>query len=187
VTQIEHEKSVIIYFQFSFRRLPMSRLSFPPSTKSSTKLTIDGETLTLKQWAQKHEIPYDTLRMRYERGVRGSPLLTKVHLSVGHHRGVKHQVTYRGETISLRQLAKLKGLRYDTLYQRHITGVTGDDLICPERLTKTPITKELITYGGKTMTLKQWAEELNIQFGTLRARWVKGLRDAALLSPVDKS
>jgi hypothetical protein len=36
---------------------------------------IDGETLTLKDWAQISGIPYMTLRGRFRRGIRGRALI----------------------------------------------------------------------------------------------------------------
>lgn len=169
----------------------MSRLNFPPASlaiTTKTEYTYEGRTLTLMQWAKEIPLPYNTLRQRFVRGVRGADLFKKDHLSVGHHRGVKYSTTYKGETISLRELSKHPDvdITYDTLRQRHRAGLTGADLINPERKTKTNIPKEPITYMGLTMTLKQWAKRLDIQYGTLRARYVRGQRGDELFAEVDQ-
>jgi hypothetical protein len=114
----------------------MSRLSFPPSTTSKTLLTLGGETLSLRDWAKKSGVPYATLRVRYERGVRDLTLLNKTHLSVGHHRGVKHETVYEGQTISLRALAKKLNLNYEKLRARHIRGLQGEALVSDKKVVQ---------------------------------------------------
>lgn len=162
----------------------MARLSFPPTISSKTPYTHNGKTLTLRQWATEVGLPYNTLRQRYVRGVRGDALFSKDHLSVGHHRGVKHVTQYKGESVTIRELSRITGLRYDTLCQRHLAGLTGDALTNPDRQRKTTVLTDLITHNNKSLTLVQWADELQIKLGTLRARYVKGLRGAELLAPV---
>jgi hypothetical protein len=91
---------------------------------------------------------------------------------------------YQGETISLRALAKKVDLRYDTLRQRALAGVTGEALVSTERLTKTGVTKEPITYNGETHTIKEWSEKSGIKLTTLRARYERGLRGEELFAAV---
>jgi hypothetical protein len=116
----------------------MPRLSFPPSTTSKTLLTLNGETHTLLDWAKKSGLPYATLRVRYERGVRDLTLLSKTHMSIGHNRGIKHETVYEGETISLRALAKRLGLNYEKLRARHIRGLQGEALVTDKKHTHVP-------------------------------------------------
>lgn len=44
-------------------------------------------------------------------------------------------------------------------------------------------TNVTLTWEGKTMTLKQWAEYLGWKYGMLASRWKKGLRGADLFAP----
>lgn len=43
-------------------------------------------------------------------------------------------------------------------------------------------TNIVLTWDGKTMTLKQWADHLGWKYGLLASRWKKGLRDADLFA-----
>ena len=44
-------------------------------------------------------------------------------------------------------------------------------------------TNIVITWGGLTMTLKQWAEHLGWKYGLLTGRWSRGKRDKELFAP----
>jgi hypothetical protein len=46
----------------------------PVNSQSSDIITHDGLSKTLRQWSIYLEIPYDTLRMRYRRGLQGDEL-----------------------------------------------------------------------------------------------------------------
>ena len=46
----------------------------PIKSQSSDIITHDGLSKTLRQWSVYLEIPYDTLRMRYRRGLTGDEL-----------------------------------------------------------------------------------------------------------------
>jgi len=43
-------------------------------------------------------------------------------------------------------------------------------------------TNVVLTWDGKTMTLKQWADHLGWKYGLLASRWKKGKRDADLFA-----
>ena len=44
-------------------------------------------------------------------------------------------------------------------------------------------TNVVLTWEGKTMTLKQWAEHLGWKYGLIASRWKRGLRGADLFAP----
>lgn len=44
-----------------------------------------------------------------------------------------------------------------------------------------------ITYMGKTQTLKQWSEELNLNYGTIKARWQKGWKPPMLFDEIHRN
>jgi hypothetical protein len=46
----------------------------PVSSQSADIITHDGISKTLRQWSVYLGLPYDTLRMRYRRGLRGDEL-----------------------------------------------------------------------------------------------------------------
>lgn len=45
--------------------------------RSNTRITINGETHTIAEWARIANINYSTLRLRYLRGIKGEALLLK--------------------------------------------------------------------------------------------------------------
>ncbi len=50
----------------------------PIQSQASDLIEHDGYAYTLRQWADFLVIPYDTLRMRYRRGLRGDELFKQV-------------------------------------------------------------------------------------------------------------
>ena len=50
----------------------------PIQSQASDLITHDGHTYTLRGWAKFLGIPYDTLRMRYRRGLLGDELFKQV-------------------------------------------------------------------------------------------------------------
>ena len=52
----------------------------PVNNDTTQIITHDGHSFTLKQWVEflQGAIPYDTLRMRYRRGLRGDELFKQV-------------------------------------------------------------------------------------------------------------
>ena len=44
------------------------------------------------------------------------------------------------------------------------------------------VTNVVLTHKGKTMTLKQWSEELGWKYGLIASRWKKGLRGKELFA-----
>lgn len=52
----------------------------PIQSDTTEVIEHDGHALTLKQWVEflGGAIPYDTLRMRYRRGLRGDELFKQV-------------------------------------------------------------------------------------------------------------
>lgn len=44
-------------------------------------------------------------------------------------------------------------------------------------------TNVVLTWEGKTMTLKQWAEHLGWKYGLIASRWKRGLRGEELFAP----
>lgn len=50
----------------------------PVPCLATTEITHDGITKTIEEWSAYLGIPYDTLRMRYARGLRGDELFKQV-------------------------------------------------------------------------------------------------------------
>ena len=50
----------------------------PVNSQTSDIITHDGLSKTLREWSIYLSIPYDTLRMRYRRGLRGDELFKQM-------------------------------------------------------------------------------------------------------------
>jgi hypothetical protein len=107
----------------------------------------DGYSFTLKQWADFLDgaIPYDTLRMRYRRGLRGDDLFAQVRLKVKLGINEPHAIAvkYKDEVHNLADWARKLKMPISTMYSRYRHGKRGDDLFAPwrpnARKQKTPI------------------------------------------------
>lgn len=76
------------------------------------KIHYQGEMLTMRELANRVDLSYDTVRMRYLRGLRGADLIAPKQSTN------THTLTYQGKTQSVRQWADELGIRYEALRQR---------------------------------------------------------------------
>jgi hypothetical protein len=49
-----------------------------------------------------------------------------------------------------------------------------------------PVSKTSISHNGETRALKEWAQHLNLPWDTVRVRYMRGDRSAALFRPVPR-
>ena len=54
-----------------------------------------------------------------------------------------------------------------------------------QRAPKTNYANEMVSHKGKTMTLRAWADELNLDYRTFSIRYARGMRDAELFQPLN--
>lgn len=68
------------YTKFLFNQPEFSMLLKPIINDTTKIIEHDGHAMTLRQWVEflNGAIPYDTLRMRYRRGLRGDELFKQV-------------------------------------------------------------------------------------------------------------
>lgn len=107
----------------------------PVASDAKEIITHDGYSYTLKQWSAFLNIPYDTLRMRYRRGLRGDELFKQVQfkerLSINEPNA--YTVSHDGQVRNLAEWAKHFGIEYPTLYTRYKAGKRGYELFKPAR------------------------------------------------------
>jgi len=134
---------------------------FAPVQKDRSQLILThaGKTLTLKQWAVELGISYETLRKRIKAGKSIADVLNPELYEpfVGAHAYDPNPVKNTHETSS----------------------VSPTITRAPAR--KPSIADTLITYKGYTLTLKQWAAELGLQYDTLKTRYLRGKTGSDLL------
>ena len=89
-------------------------------------------------------------------------------------------ITYKSQTLTLKQWAEHLNMHYPTLRARYERGLLPPRLFAGSPKT---VATTLITHNGQTMQLRHWAKELRIPYDTLRARYTRGVRPPELLQP----
>lgn len=122
--------------------------------------TIDGVSRTAEEWEDYYNLKWSTIQY-----------------NIRHNKELKikdyPKVNIDGSDYTLTQLSRKTGIRRETLCKRYYAGLRGDELIAE------PIKK--ITYNGKTLTLKQWADELHIPLIRLYKRIDRGWTDEEII------
>lgn len=83
---------------------------------TNIRITWQGQTLTLSEWAETLEYKYGLLMSRWKNGKRGEELFA---LPIRHR---NKAVTFAGETKTLAKWAADSGVPYITIYWRHVHG-----------------------------------------------------------------
>ena len=104
----------------------------------SVKLTYNGETLSLAQWARKLDMDYQHIRTRYRYGWDTKSIIETPKNK--HHKERKitnnsRMLFYNGENLSVSQWAKKLGVSYDVLRNRLRNGWSVENTL------KTPAKK----------------------------------------------
>ena len=137
----------------------------------SVKLTYNGKTMYLTQWAEELNIDKKTLSWRYRNGWSDEEILTRP-------RDYKEsKLTLNGETHSMSKWGRITGINVSTISARIRDGWSVEDA-----LTKSSNDREIkITYNNKTKTLKEWAEYLGVPKLRLNNRRNKGWTDEEII------
>ena len=137
----------------------------------SVKLTYNGKTMYLTEWAEELNIDKKTLSWRYRNGWSDEEILTRP-------RDYKEsKLTLNGETHSMSEWGRITGINVSTISARIRDGWSVEDA-----LTKSSNDREIkITYNNKTKTLKEWAEYLGVPKLRLNNRRNKGWTDEEII------
>jgi hypothetical protein len=97
--------------------------------RKAINITINGETHTLKEWAEISGLSLTTISIRIKNGVTGADIIKpskkpKKPLST----------TINGETHTLSEWAEIANLSYGTIWIRYRKGIRGEELIKPSRI-----------------------------------------------------
>jgi len=146
---------------FSKERLP-----------SPTKyiFTYKGKTQSLAAWAEELGIKYGTLAERCRLGYTPPELFSP-------HKLNHDLLTYNGKTQSIAAWAREVGLSYGTLMQRYQQGWEPPKLFTQESLrgkTKGKNKKYHITYEGKEVSVKEFAELTGMPLSSVYTRMYRG-------------
>jgi len=132
--------------------------------RSNRRVTINGETKTISQWARKSGLSSQVILNRVDKlGWGEQKLLTPL---------FKKKVCYMGQVGTLTQLSISIGFNYDTVRQRiEKLGWSLEKAIeTPAKFAKGGASLETFSAFGETLTLKQWSAKTGIKYVTLLAR-----------------
>ncbi|MDZ5472685.1 hypothetical protein SM124_13180 [Bacillus sp. 31A1R] len=140
------------------------------NTRVNHKVTIQGETKTISEWAALTGIGPKTLRHRIVSGWKEEDLLLPTGVQ-------KVYITIDGVTQTITEWAKESRLSASVISKRYKEGGRGKDLFGVRQ-------KRLVaTINGETKTLKDWAKETGLNYRVIHARFQKGIRGELLISP----
>lgn len=137
----------------------------------SVKLTYNGKTMYLTQWAEELNIDKKTLSWRYRNGWSDEEILTRP-------RDFKERkLSLNGETHSMSEWSRITGIKVATISDRMKKGWSVEDA-----LTKTPNDREIkITHNKETRTLTEWAKMLDVPKTRLSNRYRRGWSDEEII------
>ncbi len=110
-------------------------LSFQGQARKHKKITWKGQTLTIKEWAERIGLSYAGLLDRLAKGI---PLDRALTAPKGTHffpeaRKPRIALTYRGETMSMTQWAKRIGMDLSTVFRRWQKGLPMEEVLSGTR------------------------------------------------------
>lgn len=145
-------------------------------------LEYKGEFKTIEEWASITGIEYGTLWNRINLGWDVEKALTEP------IRETERFYTYKGISLTLKEWGKKVGISHRTLYNRINNYKWSIEKALTEPIDNTICKEKLYSFNMKSLTLRQWAEELNMNYETLASRIYKRkwTIEKALTTPVKK-
>lgn len=163
------------------------------NTTQNVRITINGVTKTASEWSRECGVPAATIRKRVEHGFVGEEIIQPLGtIYRGDHNCRKsylHELTINGETHSISEWARLKGVGVATLLQRVDAGYQGDDLFAPPYKAFTPDMRSAaliqipVTINGETHSVREWSKISGLTRALLYKRIREGWPMDSLLLP----
>ena len=134
----------------------------------SVKLTLNGRTMYMTEWAEELGIDKKTLSWRYRNGWSDEEILSNKKDII---------LTYNGESKNLLEWSKKTGIKKSTLWDRYNRGWEVKDI-----LTKNTRDREIkLTYNNEQKTISEWAQILNVPKSRLNNRYTRGWTDEEII------
>lgn len=144
-------------------------------------LEYNGECKTIEEWSTIVGIEYGTLWNRINLGWDVSRALTEP------IRETERLYTCNGRALTLKEWGKEVGISYRTLSSRINNYKWPIEKALTEPIDNTVCKEKLYTFDGQSLTLRQWAKKMGMEYGTLAARIYKSKwsLEKALATPVN--
>lgn len=137
--------------------------------RDTLRITINGETRSATQWANKTGIHPNSVYARIRRGQKPEDAVTNpVSEST--------LLEYRGELLTFRQISDKYGVSEITVRRRVKSGMPIDLAIeTPSASNHSGRPIKLFEHNGESLSIKDWAKKTSINPITLRRRMQEGL------------
>lgn len=126
-------------------------------------LIIDNHKNTVRGWSKVSGVSVYLIRKRMRAGFPDR-------YCVFHPPRSPISVTFRGETRTIKEWAKITGIGYKTLFHRYQHGVHGATMF----VKPYPTERNKFEYEGRKQSLESWSKELKIPRSTLEKRLKSG-------------
>jgi hypothetical protein len=159
-------------------------------TKRGRLISYNGERVTFKELSARTGISVSALKDRNKAGKTGAELTAPV------AERKPGSITHNGETHTLQEWSKITGIKSNTIVKRIRLGWTIQEALTPgRRMPPAKMTRhqkqalrgfsrrgpgdhsaprrqtgQLYTHDGKSLTLRQWSDEVGIPLNTLHVR-----------------
>jgi hypothetical protein len=132
------------------------------NTRKTTKVTFNGETKTITEWARDYGMKSGML---YYRLVNKKMSFTEA--TAKPNEKPRTKVEYQGKTYTINQLAMLVGIDRELLYSRIRNGYAVEKAILPSH-PKAPTM--MVEYKGQTLSIGEWARRTGLDDLTIKKR-----------------
>lgn len=126
-----------------------------------TRLTYRGRTRTLQEWADLTGVPMNALYKRVYKGWSPERVIETPHRPRGRALSPGEPCTLEGETRTVAEWAKLRGLAFSTVRTRVRQGMLLSEALVPT--ARMPgFRRHLVEHGGECLSLADWSRRTGI-------------------------
>lgn len=161
---------------------PAKRMSRAAANALSS-FTVNGETKTVKEWAEHAGISLATIYRRIKMGWKPEDVISTKSEAVG----VIPPITYNGETKTLREWAEYLGVAFGPLARRYRAGCPIDRLLNLAGNRRAEYLNQIVEWNGEAKAIGEWSSVTGIPGQTIAIRLSCGWAvDEALTTPGNK-
>lgn len=155
------------------------------NSRNVRKVTANGEMKLLVDWAKELDLDPQVIYSRLHRGWSEKEAVTTRAddpYAMRSERNGAAQLTFEGETMTISQWAKRKGIKRTTIQERVRMGWPVEKILG----TKAQAYAQTLTVDGLKLTYQEWADRLGIPRITIAVRLSRGLSPRAALGLVER-
>lgn len=153
------------------------RILTTPKNSHRRKLTLNGITKDVAEWAKELNIPNETLIYRTDHGFSEYEIIHGRKQSTSTN-PPRIFLEHNGKNQSIKDWASELGVNKGTLFTRYYKGWSTEEILYGNKKSKRTVYLE---YGGKKLSLKEWSKIVGYHPDTLRNRMKKGYTTEEIL------